>query len=1151
MHGKYAVIALLVTGLAALVSFLVRVESRRAQPEPVRIVEPAAIPVEITASREEIESAAANARVLFRCAGDEFEHLRLTSDVRGLKAETWQKLFVVGANLGVALPGHYPTEFGATRADYTRWLEQMGAAGMNVVRAYTILPPEFYEALAEYDFEHSDRPVYLLQGIWAELPASGNLFEQEYSDGIRREIRDAVDVVAGHAVLPARPGSAAGAYSADVSSFTLGYLFGREWEPEAVEATDSANPAVSRYDGVLVNVPRGSPTEVWLAGMLDFLVQYEAVTYATQHPVAFINWLPLDPMFHPSEYADRWRTRESDNDIVSVNPLAIQTTPALRAGYFAAYHVYPYYPDFVFLDSAYRDFRNARGEPDNYAGYLSDLKQRHVGLPLLVAEFGVPSSRGNAHHNWLGMDHGGHDESEQARLDLAMLSAIHDQGCAGGVVFAWLDEWFKRNWLVDEFALPPDRVRLWHNVQNPEQCFGLVKFGRELVAVDGETGDWTGRPLARGNGDIRALWLAADEEYLYVRLDLARGPDWAGERVGIAIDTYDPRLGDKRIGRLGLDCANGAEFLLLLDDTANAEVLVDSFYSAMLDPRQPERPRLCLAANNDGAFVPERLITNYPRTTTTGESVSSYISEYGRLHYGRSADNTLADWYAKDGIIEVRLPWALVNVSDPSSFQVLRYDTLAHSLGTVTTPGFAISALVARDDKQGQEGLINALPAAKGGVLQFTGRWRWPGWEEPKYTERLKQSYGLIEAGLPRVLADSAARVAGLARLARKQRQNVAARIAPFAWDSPGAVSITFDDGSHDQFDRAAPLLNRYGFKADFGLVATWTGPEPGWHAEPDGTSFLRIGVAEAKQLLAQGHRIASHGMSHELPKSRPDQLAEDVAGARALLEQQLGASVNVFHYPYSAAGPEVSGAVRQAGFWFARTAGERYNAPASFDSYRLSSFAMYSETLPSLREFKRVVTGGRGQWTVLLYHHVLEPDSRELQTMARHNVEHTYSVTPLTFGRQVRLARNTGAWVAPVDDVGRYLLQYRRAKLNLRQTERAAVINIAGASSGKLPLLPMTVVLDVPWPWVTVSGSEADGTYSPYDGSLRIPVLPGNEVTVGLLKKAHSVILSAAKNLRDADFARLGRPFTSFRVTYVGFLNSPTVTRSDLPVGD
>ncbi len=1097
MHGKYAVIVLLLAGLAALVLFLVRIEGRRARPEPVRIVEPAAAPVAITASREEVVSAAVNARVLFRCSGDEFEHLTLASNPRGEKTQVWQKLFVVGANLGAALPGRYPTEFAATRADYARWLGQMGEAGINVVRAYTILPPEFYEALAEYNFERSDRPVFLLQGVWAELPASGNLFEPDYSDDIRREIRDAVDVVAGHAVLPARPGHAAGAYSADVSAYTLGYLFGREWEPEAVEATDSANRAVNRYNGVLVNVPRGSPTEVWLAGMLDFLVQYEAVTYATQHPVAFVSWLPLDPMFHPSEYADRWRTREFDNDIVSVDPLAIQTTPALAAGYFAAYHVYPYYPDFVFLDSAYRDFRNDRGETDNYAGYLSDLRRLHAGLPLLVAEFGVPSSRGNAHHNWLGMDHGGHDEREQARLNLAMLSAIHDQGCAGGVVFAWLDEWFKRNWLVDEFAMPPDRVRLWHNVQNPEQCFGLVKFGRELVAIDGETGDWSTRPLAHGNGDVRALWLLADEEYLYVRLDLARTPDWAGERVGLAIDTYDPRLGDKRLGPLGLDCTNGVEFLVLLDDTANAAVLVDSFYSALLDPGEPERPRLRMVLNNDGVFVPQRLVINYPRTTTSGESVPPYVAEYGRLRYGRMADNTLADWYEKEGVIEMRLPWALVNISDPSSFQVLRYDTLSRSLGSVTTPGFAFSAFLFRDDKQGPDELIAALPAAKGGTLQFTGRWRWPGWEEPEYNERLKQSYGLFAAGLPGILVDTAARAAGLARLARRQRQNVLARIPAFAWDSPAVVSISFDDGSHDQFERAAPLLNRYGFKADFGLVAAWTGNEPGWHAEPDGTSFLRIGVFEARQLLAQGHRVASHGMSHELPESRPEQLAQDVAGARALLEQKLTSPVNVFHYPYSAAGPEVVGAVRQAGFWFARTAGERYNSPASFDPFRLNSFAMYSETLPSLREFARTVREGRGRWTILLYHHVLDADSRELATMARHNVEHTYSVTPLTFGRQVRLARNTGAWIAPVEDVGRYLLQNRRAKLSLRRSEQNAVLRIDGVQTGGLPPLPMTIVLDIPWTWVTVSGSEADGTYSPYDGTFQIPVLPGNEVTV------------------------------------------------------
>jgi peptidoglycan/xylan/chitin deacetylase (PgdA/CDA1 family) len=509
-----------------------------------------------------------------------------------------------------------------------------------------------------------------------------------------------------------------------------------------------------------------------------------------------------------------------------------------------------------------------------------------------------------------------------------------------------------------------------------------------------------------------------------------------------------------------------------------------------------------MVAHSDGVFVPERLITNYPRTTTSGESVPVHVTEYGRLRYGRSTDNTLADWYAKDGVIEMRLPWALLNVSDPSSFQVLQYDTLARSLGSVTTPGFAFSAFVADDGKQGPAGLVAALPASKGGTLQFTRRWRWPGWEEPKYTERLKQGYKLIAAGLPAALADTAVRVASLARIARRQRQDVLARIAPFAWDRPGAVSIAFDDGSHDQFDRAAPLLNRYGFKADFGLVAAWTGAEPGWHAEPDGTSFLRIGVPEAKRLIAQGHRVASHGMSHDLPETGPDQLAEDVTAAKSLLEQKLGAPVNVFHYPYSAVRAEVVAAVRRAGFWFARTAGERYNAPAGFDRYRLNSFAMYSETLPNLREFRRMVSGGRGRWTILLYHHVLDPDSREMQTMARHKVEHTYSVTPLTFGRQVRLARNTGAWVAPLEDVGRYLLQFRQAKLNLRQSERSAVFGIDGAQAGRLPPVPMTVVLDVPWQWVTVSGSEADGTYSPYDGTLMVPVLPGYEVTVSRMER-------------------------------------------------
>lgn len=1096
MHGKYAVISLLLVGLGLLVAGLLRVEQRRVRVPVTPAVAPARPPVELTAARAEIEAVAARAKVTFRCTGDEFEHLAATSNARGEKTLDWRRFFAAGVNLGVALPGHYPTEFEATREDYARWLKGMGDAGFNVVRAYTILPPEFYQALAGYNFEYSDRPVYLIQGIWAEPPPGNDLFHAEYSAALKREIADAVDVVAGRAVLPERTGHASGAYSADVGAFTLGYLLGREWEPDAVQTTDTLESTHRRYDGVFLTVPDGTPTEVWLAGLLDFLVQYEVVTYGVQHPVAFVNWLPLDPMFHATEYTDKGLSGEYDNDLVTLDPRALQTTPAMTAGYYAAYHVYPYYPDFVFRDSAYRNFRNPAGEIDNYAAYLHDLKAHHAGLPLMVAEFGVPSSRGNSHHNGLGMDHGGHSETEQAALNLRMLRAIHEAGGAGGIFFAWLDEWFKRNWLVDDFSIPADRTRLWHNVQNPEQCYGLLKFGREIITLDGAVDDWTGRPLVQHDRQaLRALWTAADEEYCYFRLDLAEPLDWTRHRLGLAIDTYDPELGDRRLAGLDLECAQGTEFLVLLRDTTDAEVLVDSGYSLFFDPAEPGRPRVRTLVNHDGVFIPEQLMCNHRRFAPDGETIPSSVTDYGRLRFGRSADNSLADWYAAGPVIEIRLPWALLNVTDPSSFQVLQNDTLTPDLESATTTGFAIAAFILDEAN-----LAAALPPARNRTLQFSRRWRWTGWDEPAYTERRKQGYALVAAGLPAIFADS-----GSASRAAAPVRPVTARLAPFRADRSGAVSLVFDDGSYGQFTRAAPLLDRYGLKATFGLVANWTDAQAGEHAERDGVSFRRLGIAEAKQLLARGHAIAAHGASHdlELLNREPERIAGDVRDSRTELERALGVPVTVFHYPYSAVRPATVDAVRRAGFWFGRTADDRYNRPGEFDRYRLSSFAFYNDTLPGLRELQRILARGRDEWTILLNHHILEPDSRERELMARHNVFHTYSVTPLTFGRQVRLARNAGAWIAPVDEVGRYLLQYRYAQLDVRTTGQSASLKITGAEASRLPLVPMTVVLDIPWRWVAVTGSELDGSYSPYAGRLLLPVLPGREVTLRKLDPA------------------------------------------------
>src|SRR5947208_15234072 len=89
--------------------------------------------------------------------------------------------------------------------------------------------------------------------------------------------------------------------------------------------------------------------------------------------------------------------------------MLVRTTPASLAGYFASYHAYPYYPDFIDLDSAYGAAGSAEGR-SRYFGYLRALKQHHAGRPVLLAASGDPRSMGRSPLRDGGKSHGGRDE---------------------------------------------------------------------------------------------------------------------------------------------------------------------------------------------------------------------------------------------------------------------------------------------------------------------------------------------------------------------------------------------------------------------------------------------------------------------------------------------------------------------------------------------------------------------------------------------------------------------------------------------------------------------------------------------------------------------------------------------------------------------
>src|SRR5512140_1954192 len=147
-------------------------------------------------------------------------------------------------------------------------------------------------------------------------------------------------------------------------------------------------------------------------------------------------------------------------------------------------------------DPAYDGGRDFAGS-SRYAGYLAALKAYHGDQPVIVAEFGMSTSRGVAHVHPQGWNHGGVSEQQQGELTARMLRDIYDNKYAGGIVFEFLDEWFKSTWSVAPFESPSDRRRMWFNAESPEESYGILatRPAGARIVLDGKSSDWQNVPI--------------------------------------------------------------------------------------------------------------------------------------------------------------------------------------------------------------------------------------------------------------------------------------------------------------------------------------------------------------------------------------------------------------------------------------------------------------------------------------------------------------------------------------------------------------------------------------------------------------------------------------------------------------------------------
>lgn len=662
-----------------------------------------------------------------------------------LKDDKWEEFKIKGVNIGMGKPGAFPGEAAITEDEYYRWLEAIGEMNANTIRVYTLHPPAFYAALKEYNENHEEK-IYLIHGVWIneeQLEGTLDAFTESIQRDFQEEMKRIVDVIHGKGIVAPVPGHASGVYVSDISEYVIAWILGIEWYPFMVENTNKEHGSIGDYQGKYFETKNANPFEHWLAKQMDVITKYEIENYRWIRPISFTNWPTTDILDHPSDSSNH-------EDLVSVDPNVIYSKEeAELTKQFASYHVYPYYPDFLNNDDNYRTYVDHRGDYNNYAGYLAELHAAHR-LPILVAEFGIPASRGKTHDNPFGWNQGFMSEVQQGEIVGRMYEDIIEEDLLGGLIFTWQDEWFKRTWNTMDYD-NPDRRPYWSNAQTNEQQFGLLSFDRHKILVDGDTREWEASPLYYKNeGELSGLYVDHDERYLYLRLDV-RSEDYRDAYPLLLLDVVADQGNHGISGMDQLRFKDGVDFLINLHPD-ESRIVIDPYYDfyAYLYAYQQEllEPKRQVPEKNSGQFSPIRYMLNKPYLIAHKDIIVPLsFYETGKLRKGNANPaseqyDSLADYALNDeGGLEVRIPWLLLQAKDPGRKEFIG-DLYADGIDAAA---FIEEIRIAALYLDGQGKILDSFPAVEDGELPEMHGYAWDNWDQPLYEERLKQSYRIIK----------------------------------------------------------------------------------------------------------------------------------------------------------------------------------------------------------------------------------------------------------------------------------------------------------------------------------------------------------------------------------------------------------------------
>ncbi|WP_460974250.1 polysaccharide deacetylase family protein [Spirosoma knui] len=157
----------------------------------------------------------------------------------------------------------------------------------------------------------------------------------------------------------------------------------------------------------------------------------------------------------------------------------------------------------------------------------------------------------------------------------------------------------------------------------------------------------------------------------------------------------------------------------------------------------------------------------------------------------------------------------------------------------------------------------------------------------------------------------------------------------------PKPIMLTFDDGDLDQYETAAPILEKHGFKGAFFIMTVAIGRR-GKQPYMDKTQI--------KDLADRGHAIGAHTWDHHnVKKYQGEDWKIQVEEPKAKLEAITGKPIKYFAYPFGLWNKQALPELQKRGYAAAFTLADK----------RDDSMPLYT--------VRRIIAGG--QWTAKTLH--------------------------------------------------------------------------------------------------------------------------------------------------------------------------------------